>query len=112
MNKEQEQIIDEVYKNYLKHNDEVDNYWNKWEHFRLVKKFTILPLRIYQYTSQTTWWSWLNTTYILQEKCYPSDDYKRGIIGWFNAYFYGYWWKNSRMSNEEEYNDYIKTTKK
>jgi hypothetical protein len=29
MNKEQQQIIDEAYKNYLKHNDEVSNYWIK-----------------------------------------------------------------------------------
>ena len=28
--------------------------YQKWEHFRVVKKFTILPLKIYQYTSQTT----------------------------------------------------------
>jgi len=29
MNNEQQELLDEVYKNYLKHNDEVDNYWIK-----------------------------------------------------------------------------------
>jgi hypothetical protein len=68
-----------------------------WEHFRVVKKFTFLPLRIYQYTSQTTWWSWFETTYILQS--WKIDD-------GFRSYFSGGYWKNERLSDVEEYNDY------
>lgn len=69
----------------------------EWDHCRVVKKFTILPLRIYQYTSQTTWWSWFETTYILQS--WKIDD---GI----RSYFYGGYWKNERLSDVEEYNEY------
>jgi hypothetical protein len=29
MNKEQQELVNEAYKSYLKHNDEVDNYWIK-----------------------------------------------------------------------------------
>jgi hypothetical protein len=29
MNKEQQELVNEAYKNYLKHNDEVSNYWIK-----------------------------------------------------------------------------------
>jgi hypothetical protein len=86
----------------------LDKNFNKWNHFRVIQKFTFLPLRIYQYTSQRTWWSWLKTTYVLQAKRYPSDGHGRGLIGWFNSYFYGHWWSNSRISNVDEYNDYIK----
>jgi len=87
----------------------LDKNFNIWNHFRVIKKFTLLPLRIYQYTSQRTWWSWLKTTYILQAKRYPSDDHGRGLISWFNSYFHGHWWSNSRISNVDEYNDYLKT---
>lgn len=86
------------------------NNFKKWDNFRVRKRFTLFPLRIYQYTSQTTWWSWLETSYILQTKRYPSDSYNRGIIGWFNAYFYGFWWSNERISSKEEYLDYKSNT--
>jgi hypothetical protein len=74
-----------------------DGKFQKWEHFRIIKKFTLLPLRIYQYTSQTTWWSWLETTYILQ-----SWEIGDGI----KSYIFGGYWKNEKISDIEEYNDY------
>ena len=80
----------------------------KWAKFRVIKKFTFFPLRIYQYTSQTTWWSWFKVTYIFQTKSHPSDDYKRSIKWDLYSYFYGHWWRNERMSWEDEYNDYNK----
>lgn len=40
---------------------------------RIVKKFTLFPLRIYQYTSQTTWWSWMEVAYIMQCWHYASE---------------------------------------
>ncbi len=88
----------------------MSNY-KKWDYFRVKKRFTLFPLRIYQYTSQTTWWSWFETTYILQVKRYPSEKYKRGIIGWFNAYFYGFWWSNERIASKKEYLDYKSNTR-
>lgn len=84
--------------------NKMKNY-NEWENFKAVKKFTILPLRIYQYTSQTTWWSWLDTAYILKSKHYPSES--SNLINWIYSYFVGYYWKNERMSWKEEYDDYI-----
>lgn len=78
--------------------------YNKWEYFRVKKKFTFLPLRIYQYTSQTTWWSWFKTTYILQEKCYPSES---SGINAISSYFIGHFWRNSRISDDTEYQNYV-----
>jgi hypothetical protein len=72
--------------------------YGKWEHFKVIKKFTILPLRIYQYTSQTTWWSWFETTYILK---------KWEINDGIKTYIFGGYWKKERISDIEEYNNYI-----
>lgn len=84
------------------HKGESENY-EKWEHFKVIKKFTFLPLRLYQYTSQTTWWSWLSTTYILQSWVIGGD----GILNSIKHYFNGGYWRNERISDVEEYNDYI-----
>ena len=88
----------------------MNDTYQKWEHFRVIKKFTILPLRIYQYTSQRTWWSWLKTSYILQDWHYASEGllyYSDNLIKWFKSYFFGGYWGNSRMSDVDEYNDYL-----
>ena len=77
----------------------------KWEEFRVIKKYTLFPLRIYCYTSQSTWWSWLKNEYILQSKKYPSE--ASSIKDIIYSYFYGRYYKNTRFSYEEEYNDYI-----
>ena len=84
-------------KKYHKGSKGSEGEYQKWEHFRVVKKFTILPLRIYQYYSQTTWWSWLETSYILQSWKIDSS---------IKSYLFGGYWKNERMSDIEEYNDY------
>ena len=79
----------------------------KWEKFRVIKKFTIFPLRIYQYTSQITWWSWLSTTYILQSWEYSTnDDFM--ILSNIKVFFFGGYFRNSRISDKEEYEDYQK----
>lgn len=82
--------------------------WDQWEHFRVIKKFTIFPLRIYQYSSQRTWWSWLSTTYILQSWEYSAcyDDF--AILNKIKVYFFGGYYENSRISNLEEYEEYKK----
>jgi len=77
----------------------------KWENFKVVKKFTLFPLRIYQYTSQTTWWSWMKTSYIFKTKKYPAG--ASNLYDWLYSFFVGYYWKNERMSGVEEYNDYL-----
>ena len=79
--------------------------YKKWDEFRVIKKFTLFPLRIYQYTSQTTTWSWLKNDYILQSKQYPSNAYRIKDI--LYSYICGYYYKNVRFSNETEYNDYL-----
>lgn len=79
--------------------------YNKWDNFRVVKKFAIFPIRIYQYTSQSTWWFFLETAYILQAKHYPSES--NNLIRYIKSYFMGFYWKNERASDETEYNDYI-----
>jgi hypothetical protein len=81
---------------------------------RVIKKFTFLPLRIYQYTSQTTYWSWFETTYILQEWCFPSEGFygiNSNPIKRFKSYFFGGYWKNVRFSSEEEYNKKLEKSK-
>lgn len=85
---------------------EQNEKFQKWEHFKVVKKFTFFPLRIYQYTSQRTWWSWWRTTYILKSKCYHSE--ADNFFYWIISFFNGHFWENERMSDIEEYNDYIK----
>jgi hypothetical protein len=88
-----------------------DNYtYKKWERFRVIKKFTFFPLRIYQYTSQTTWWSWMETTYVLQIKRYHSES--DNPIQYIYSYFLGHFWTNERISWEEEYNDYVNNKSK
>jgi hypothetical protein len=72
--------------------------YQKWERFRVIKRFTWLPLRIELYTAQTIWWSWLETTYILQD--WEVDNGLR-------SYLFGGYWKNCRVSWVEEYNDYV-----
>ncbi len=67
---------------------------NSDKQYRIIKKFTILPIKIYQYTSQTTWWSWLETTYIYQSWYYSSN-------------MFGGFWKNVRISNQDEYEQYL-----
>jgi hypothetical protein len=78
--------------------------YNTWEHFRVKKKFTFLPLRICQYSSNRTLWSWMKTTYILQRKCYHAD--ADNPINWIQSYFYNHFWENSRMSDVEEFDEY------
>ena len=82
---------------------ELHKDYGKWEQFRVVKRFTIFPLRIYQYTSQTTWWSWLSTTYVFQSWEKGGDD----LLSCVKHYFNGGYWKNERMSDINEYNNYI-----
>jgi hypothetical protein len=83
------------------------NGYRTWEHFRVKKKFTLFPLRIYQRTSHRTWWSWLKTSYIFQEKIQHGRE--ANIIQWLRFYFTGHYWKNERMSWLDEYYDYIIT---
>ena len=78
---------------------------SRWKDFKVVKKFTFFPLRIYQYTSQTTWWSWMKTSYILKGKNYPSA--ASNFFNWLYSYFIGYYWKTERMSDINEYNNYL-----
>lgn len=77
----------------------------KWNDFRVVKKFTFLPIRIHQATSQTTWWSWMSTTYILQ----VWERGANGLLSYLKWYFNGGYWKNTRLSDIDEYNDYIQS---
>lgn len=81
-------------------------YKEQWEDFKVIKKFTIFPVRIYQYSSHRIWWSWMKTSYILQGKCYPGDE--DNVLEYVEGYLYGYFYKNSRMSDKEEYEDYLK----
>ena len=77
----------------------------KWNYFRVVKKFTFLPIRIHQATSQTTWWSWMSTTFIYQGWVMDTN----GLIPYLKWYFNGGYWKNIRLSNIDEYKDFIKS---
>ena len=79
--------------------------YQKWDNFKVVKKFTFFPLRIYQYSSQTTWWSWMKTSYIFKTKKYPLE--ATNPFNYLYSYFIGYYWKNERMSDINEYNDYL-----
>jgi hypothetical protein len=81
------------------------NKYEKWKNFKVVKRFTFFPLRIYQYSSQRTWWSWMKTSYILKDKHYPSE--ASNFFDWIYSYFIGYYWTNDRMSDLDEYNDYL-----
>ena len=90
----------------LKDEKNETNEFQKWENFKVVKRFTFFPLRIYQYSSQTTWWSWLKTSYIFKTKKYPAG--ASNLFDWLYSYFIGCYWLNERMSDIEEYNDYLK----
>lgn len=74
--------------------------------YRVIKKFTLLPLRIYQYTSLTTWWSWLETTYILQ--CFQHASEYDSTSAQIKSYFFGGYWKNIRITDIDEFNSYNK----
>jgi len=80
---------------------------NKSNQHRVIKKFTFLPLRIYQYTSQRTWWSWLSTVYVFQSWHFASEGFcSDSPVKWVKSYFLGGYWKNERMSCGEEYGKY------
>ena len=92
------QIIEEVFGKVVSSNE-----YQKWEHFKVEKRFTLFPLRIYQWSSQTIWWSWLKTSYIFKEKRHDTSNLFNSLY----FYFAGYYWKNCRMSDIDEYNDYL-----
>lgn len=74
--------------------------------YRVIKKFTLLPLRIYQHTSLTTWWSWLETTYIFQ--CFEHANNNDKLSAQIKSFFFGGYWKNIRITNINEFNTYNK----
>ena len=73
--------------------------------YRVIKKFTLLPLRIYQSSSLTTWWSWLETTYIFQSFEHANNN--DSLSAQIKSYFFGGYWENIRITDIKEFKDFF-----